>query len=166
MSKDQLATNLVVLRVLKDEMARVEAEARRGLKAEMDVRERGVAKVPGPDGRNVPVGIVRIDKGSESWRIVDPAAFQAWVEENHPEQIEVVERVRPAFEARILKQCVATGGLADETTGEMIPGVQQVLGDPKLVVVPDDTAAQDIRDAWATGRLSMVDLLAIGGPDA
>jgi hypothetical protein len=60
--------------------------------------------------------------------IDDPAEFMAWVAKTHPEQVERIERVRPAYEKQLLSEMTAAGvpRWCDTETGELhdVPGVR------------------------------------------
>lgn len=91
------------------------------------------------------LGRVRKDKGRTSAVVADRRAFQAWIEENLPDEIEEVPatyRIRPATEKAILDRAKKDGGAFDRATGEEIPGVAIRTSDPTLNVSAEELAGQ------------------------
>ena len=81
------------------------------------------------------LGYVQLTKPKPAARVTSAEDLLAWVEDNYPEEVEVVEvqtvrRVRPAFAAALVK---AEGVTPD---GEVVPGIELVQGSPTLRVVP------------------------------
>lgn len=80
------------------------------------------------------LGTVSMKNGRSGHRIVDEAAFLAWVEANAPDQIMVT--VSPAFRAAVTRQ----GGLKIDGELHPVDGVEAYQGDPTLEVVLSDRA--------------------------
>ena len=57
--------------------------------------------------------------------ISDPDAFLSWVRTDHPEALQVVESVNPAFTKQILERVEPSRvGMFDPNTGEIVPGLE------------------------------------------
>lgn len=92
-------------------------------------QELGVTQVTAtlPDGS--PIAKVSWVTPDAAAVIADPVAFGAWVAKEMPEQIERIERVRPAFEKALLAEMTAAGvpRWCNRETGELfdaVPGVR------------------------------------------
>ena len=82
-------------------------------------------------------GRVRRDKGSRSYRVTDPAAFDLWVQQVAPSEWVDVPQIRPSFKAAILK----TGEWIDANGEVHIPdGVEMFLSEGNLNVTPTEDA--------------------------
>lgn len=76
------------------------------------------------------LGHVSMVKGRKSARVVNEAAFLAYVKSRWPGEVEVTERVNPAFQKRILDEAVKLGAFVD-SEGVVIDGIVDVTqGDP------------------------------------
>lgn len=98
-------------------------------------------RVTDADGDNL--GTVSLSAGRASAKLTDPAAFTAWVAERYPS--EMVQAVRGSFTGKVLEQATALGEAVDQATGEVIPGVEIVTGDPYVTVRPNDLARTRMR---------------------
>lgn len=80
------------------------------------------------------IGTAALERGRETWQIVDEDLFLDWVKTNYVD--EVVESVRPSFAAAVLARCKRDGGYVDWETGavEPPPGVRQRTSTSTLVV--------------------------------
>lgn len=81
-----------------------------------------------PDG--VRLGKVTKSGGKQTPTVTDEKAFLAWVQKNHPTEIETT--VRPAFRDKVLASAKTHGTAVDTTTGEVIPGVELRTGNPYI----------------------------------
>ena len=89
---------------------------------------------------DISVGTVSQENGSRTVRVVDEAAFLAWVTEHAPSEVETIVAVRPAYRAKILEQVKKVGALID-SDGTVIDGiVEVVVGEPKSVTRLNDEA--------------------------
>lgn len=160
------ATALVVHRILTDRMRDVRADLTDTGKTDWRIGERKVAELP--DGQRI--GAVTYAKGRAAGaHVVDEAKLTAWVEENHPTEVETVTRIRPAYLAKLLADFGNTGGALNPKTGEFddVPGIEVgVDGDAYLMVKPDRDAAVLVRAAVASGALDVRELLQLEGGDA
>lgn len=125
------------------------------------------AHPPIPDGTERPAvaAAITYKYGPSSIVVNDEEAFQAWVEDNHPTELEVVERVRPQF----LKRFTNANGTLVGPDGEIdVPGIIVQSG-PATVSVRPEKANRPHLFAAAAG-VSMRELLGEGsgliGPGA
>lgn len=113
-----------------------------------------------PDGTRI--GSVTYTKGSAAKpQVTDEAAYTAWVEKHHPEQIQVVRRVYSSFTSVVLGH---EGRVINTRTGEVedVPGITwSDPGKPHLTVNGEDDAAEAVVAAVARGDFNIPDLLAI-----
>jgi len=163
-----LATRLVCLRVLKDAIAKADAETRAAFLAASLVGIREVAAVANPNGGiPITVGTVTAKEptgGHTTAAVTDPYALAAWCLLHVPD--ETMTAVRPAFQLRLLEAAKASGGWLDRLSGEVVPidGIKvtpPTPGAPGLMVKPTDTADAEVRAAWTDGRLRFADLTEI-----
>lgn len=90
-------------------------------------------------------------------RVVDEAAFLAWVRESHPGEVErrLVTEVRPAFEAKLLSEMTGAGVPCDPSTGEVVPGVQiRATRSRTHAVRFEKQGRADVAAAWQAGQLA------------
>jgi len=97
-----------------------------------------VQQAPVRDVDGVELGKVSLCGGTAKAKVVDEAALLRWVKANRSDQIREV--VEPAFVRAVLKAAEAEGVAVDESTGEVIPGIEAVEGDPYVKVTPNATA--------------------------
>jgi hypothetical protein len=121
------------------------------LAAMLDVGAERV-RVTDDDGANL--GAVSLVAGSPKARVVDERAFLAWVVDRYPG--EVVQMVRESFSRMLLEGATAAGEPIDKSTGEVVPGVEIVAGEPYLTVRPEPTAKARMREMLlGTGLLQL-----------
>lgn len=83
------------------------------------------------------LGFVTMARGRKTARVVNEAAFLAYVKARFPGEVEVVERVNPAFQKRLLDEAAKQGAFKDDD-GITIDGIIQVTqGEPYPVVAKD-----------------------------
>lgn len=111
----------------------------------------GAERIRVTDDDGTDLGSVALAAGRVSAKVTDPAAFQAWVAVRHPD--ELVQQVRESFTHRVLNQAAATGDPVDPMTGEVIPGVEVVAGDPYLTVRPTAAAKDRMRETLQASGL-------------
>ncbi len=116
-----------------------------------------------PDGTKV--GTLTVRETTDGFRIADPAAFEEWVAENYPEQVEikVVTAVNAAFQTQLLSSAVifAEGPDGDKVpvlaeSGDLVPGVEYVPAPPPssvgLTYVPADKKGVKTETSVLNGR--------------
>lgn len=156
-AKDDMATQLLVLKVLTARVAGVDGDLRAQAKAEFHVGDAVPAYLTEEDraaGRNR-LGRVGMSKPSETWKITDVDKLTAWVEENHPGEIETRPVIRNSFIGALLASCKKDGGWVDRTTGttETPPGIELSLGKPTLTVTAEADADELVAAAMAAGLI-------------
>lgn len=153
-----LALRLAVLQALADRIKQVNDGTRDELLGRMNEVGAEKARAELPDGTRVAsVTVAGAGKKAKA-KVTDPAAFLAHVKATRPD--EVVETVRDSYRRALLDQA--------ETNGEDIPGVELVDPAPYLSCRPAKDGKDAIAAAWASGALSLPDVLALpaGGEQA
>lgn len=153
MTDIQRAARTVTAAKLLSDVAKAEAETARAELAE-HMRCTGTerVRVSGDAGENL--GAVSLAQGRLSARVVDEAAFDAWAADRYPS--ERVMTVRPAFRERLLSTMAKLGDPVDPDTGEVVPGVELVRGEPYLTVRPTNEARERMSALLAsTGLLEL-----------
>lgn len=109
--------------------AKARAVAREAQRDADDAKAALMAELP--VGGRFPVDghLVRVDQRKPAAQVVDEAALLEWVAANRADELEAVPTIKPTFRNTIVK----LGG-TDPETGEVIPGVELVQGDPFVVV--------------------------------
>jgi hypothetical protein len=97
-------------------------------------------KVPVRDADGTELGTATLCGGKEKAKVTDELALLRWVKANRPDQIR--EIVEDAFVKALLKQADKDGVAVDETTGEVIPGIELVETNTYVNVTPNDTARE------------------------
>lgn len=109
------------------------------------------------------LGLVTMAKGRKTAKVVNDAALLAYVKAHHPTEIEVEERVRPAFLKLLLDDAVKKGAFID-SDGVVIDGIIDVVqGDGYPVVKLDEDADLTIAGLLSRGQLGVDGLKAIEG---
>lgn len=152
MTPHELALKLAVLRVLSDHIKDARTTADEQARETLHAGDRITAALP--DGSKV--AAVSLANGRKGAKVVDEAAFTAWVTARHPD--EVVPTIRDSFKKKVLDAVKADGGMVDRTTGELveIPGVEPTEGDPYPSVRLAPGAAELVQQAWTDGTLAHV----------
>lgn len=149
----ELSRVVMAAKLLADSAREEGAAAKEQLVSRM--ADEGVerARVHGDGGEDF--GTVVLTSGRVEARLVDEAAFTAWVQERYPE--EVTPQVRRPFRDRLLAHAARAGDPVDEQ-GELVPGVVVMAGDPYLMTRPSREAKDRMRSALAANGL-----LSLGG---
>lgn len=156
----ELATPLVVHKVLMDRIAASRKALTAAVLGTSDAGDRKTAKLP--DGQVI--GAVSIAHGKQTPQVVDSAALKDWVQQHHPTEVITESHVRSSFLAVVLKAVKDEGGWLNKATGEVqpVPGVQVKLGDDYTVVTPVDDADALIEQSWRNGDIDIRATLQIG----
>ncbi|WP_372663682.1 hypothetical protein [Amycolatopsis kentuckyensis] len=72
--------------------------------------------------------------------------FLAWVKQNYPDEVMTV--VRPAFEHKILEATKKYNEAIDPNTGEEVPGVGLIAGNPYITYRAERGAVETIAERW------------------
>lgn len=151
MTGKEQALRLTALRVLKDLLKEADDADREAVAAEWIVGDR----LAGAIGRK-PVGHVQLKNGAVGAAVDNKAAFEAWVKENRPDEMETVvttvTRVRPAYQSAVLT-AAKQKGVAVTAEGMEIPGITVETADPVVAVTLADDALEVVRAAWESGEL-------------
>lgn len=105
-----------------------------------------------PDGTKV--ASISLTEGKPTPEIVDRQAYLAWAQQQHPDMVEHVTRVREAYEKKLMEHAKKTGDPVDPDTGEFIPGmrVRPAPDEPKSFSV-NKLDTQAIAQAWRSGQI-------------
>ena len=123
---------LLLSKWLEDRIKEWKAEAKRNL--DLLAGERKAAVVDG-----AVLGHVTMVNGRKTAKVVNDAALLAFVKDRYPNEIEVTERIQPAFLKRLLDD-VAKKGAHVDADGVVIDGlIKVVVGEP----YPISKAAED-----------------------
>lgn len=162
---NDLALRFALLKVLMGELGDAKSAADCEIRDTWHPGDRNTATLPG----KVLLGAVTFAKGKTTSQLVDEPAFTAWVEKVHPEQMETVTitRVRPGYRERLMSAARRLGEAVDGETGEAVPGITVVQGEPYPMVKLAPDARDAVVRAWRAGELRELvgALLAIEGSD-
>lgn len=107
-----------------------------------------------PDGIKL-ASVTRSD-GRKTAKVTDEAAALAWCLKNHPEEIVTVQSIRPSFLAKLLAAAKTDGYGIDKPTGEVLPFIEVVQGNPYVTIFATDEG--DARmEALAHGFAAMLE---------
>lgn len=133
-----------MLRALKARIRELETEVTADL---LPTLEDGDTKAARLDDGSL-LGKVSRAQGRQTPAVVDEAALLAWVRRTHP--TEIAESVRPAYRDQLLASAKRHGQAVDETTGELVPGVELRTGNPYLSFRSQPGYEQAILDYLST----------------
>lgn len=131
------AGRAVVGKVVAEQLAAGNKAVRNTVEPLMEPGEKMKATLPG----GMPIGTVQRTELAKSVN-VNHTELLAWVRRNRPDQIE--ETVSPAYVAHLTAMCKTLGAAVDETTGEIIPGVELREGTSSFRVTPSDDGREYI----------------------
>ncbi|GAA3510263.1 hypothetical protein GCM10022234_00620 [Aeromicrobium panaciterrae] len=161
------AVRAAVAKFLEDRLK----EARKVVNAEvlavLDKGDRKAATLT--DGTEI--ATVSVSKGRRELRVENEAEYIAWVKEHSPHNVykpEPREQVHGAYTKAVTSAAkVVDGFYVDETTGEVIPGLRQVLSDPTVSVRISEDQADNMFAAFDDGRLTLLttEVLTVEAPD-
>lgn len=145
----ELALHLALLRVVADLVKDSRTAAATAAQATLDTGERLSARLPGGER----IASVTMANGKTEAKVTDEDAFTAWVADTYPTEVEQITVVRESFRRRLLDHAKQAGAPVT-STGEAIPGVQIVQGDPYPSVRLADDARAIVGRAWRAGELA------------
>lgn len=126
------AGRAVVAKILGEEASRLSRAIRDAIEPNLEPGEHVTAQL----GDGTRVGKVRRNEQSVTAVVTDEPALKAWVEAHRPEEIVTTKTIRSSY-LDYLKALVKQHGMAfDETTAEIIPGIEAVEGSASFVVTP------------------------------
>ncbi|MFI6347277.1 hypothetical protein [Streptomyces sp. NPDC050560] len=174
MSLKEAAAREAYLKTLHDVVGNAYKAARAETQQLLDdaARDSGTRQVAVtlPDGPDI--ATVSLSSGEAAARVVDDAAFTAWVIATVPGEVErrFVTEVRGAFRTKLLSELTAAGGTEwpDPETGVIhdVPGVELAPSRSRTHAVRFKKDGRDqVMNAWRDGRLADVALpeLTAGG---
>lgn len=135
------ATRVAILSALRSRVAEAYEIARNDTAEVMDAGDRKSARLGSGE-----LGKVVKTNGSTRAKITDEQAFTKWVAQHHPD--EVIQAVRQSYLNKVLADAKHYGQGVDTATGELIPGVDVVQGNPYVTVKLTDDAADLISANW------------------
>jgi hypothetical protein len=103
------------------------------------------------DDDGTDLGTVSTSAGRKAAKVTDVRAFTDWVAQRYP--TELVQVVAEAFVRKLLDAALAAEAPVDVRTGEVIPGVEVVTGEPFLTVRPTTDAKTRMRETLRTSGL-------------
>lgn len=146
------AGRAVVGKVVAEQLSAGNKAVRNLVEPLMEPGEKMKATLPG----GMPIGTVQRTEVSNTVT-VNPTELLAWVRKHRPDQIE--EQVSPAYLAHLQEICRKHGVAVDETTGEIIPGVELREGSSSFRVTPSkegrEYVLQKLRELSDIGILDL-----------
>ena len=141
----------LLLKELENRVKRARAEA----DAELANMPEGQTNRVTIDGEVV--GSVAMTVGSRSIIVTDEQELIAWCDEFHPDEVEAIVRVRPAY----MQTLTMIDDAVIDGQGNFVPGVAIRQGTGHVTVRPDKGKGDLL---WAAGRSLVLELA--GGDDA
>jgi hypothetical protein len=151
-----IALEIAVYKVITDEgMRRLQAAK---AEAHDAFRDTGTTQAQPelPDGTRV--ATASLAGGGKAASVTNEAAFLAWMQEHHPD--EIVVTVRESAKKRILDGSKAAGRPIDDVTGEIPAGVSVGYSTPYVSLRFKPGGQHAIIAAWRAGKLTGIDLVA------
>lgn len=104
------------------------------LRVTLDMGRSRVEKVGAylPDGTKM--ASVSRSEGAERAKVTNDLAALAWCLERHPDEVETVQVIRPAFLKMLLDAAKAAGTGVDPRTGEALPFIEVQRGAPYVSI--------------------------------
>lgn len=142
MNRKQIARQLVIEKAILDVLGEANGETRARAKDEYE---------PGDADSVANFGRVRMDKASQSWKVIDHSALAHWVDENAPDALVTVVQINSSWLNRVLKTGTVRIERTDTATGEITEidvtpdGVGLITSNPRLVVTTTDEAEDAAR---------------------
>jgi hypothetical protein len=113
-----------------------------------------------PTWRIPGLGTVPLALTSDTVAVTDPGAYLKWMKVAHPEEVETLVRVRPAYDEHFRKYLAQRGHVVDDE-GTVIPGLEfRAGGRATGVSVRATTAAKEEAASLASGLLDSIMRLA------
>lgn len=131
-----------MLKALKSRIRDLEMEIQAEFLSSLDVGDSKAATLD--DGTRL--GKVTKAHGRMSAVVYSEPEFLAWVRKNYPDEVMTI--VRPAFESKILESAKKYNEPIDPATGEEVPGVGLVAGNPYITYRAERGAIEIIAARW------------------
>lgn len=141
--------HIIALEALAEEAKRVAAGKRQAIEAA--ARDELTGKGVAPSWAVPQVGKVWLSLTKQAAVVSDMAALSKWVADRHPEQMQLVAQIRPAFLGQLLAGLTIDDDMAIDANGEIVPGVSvRKGGQPdKLTVKADPDVKRTVGDTLA-----------------
>jgi len=127
-----LAAAAVAVKVIGEYVDLVSGALRDHLEQRVRPRETVTAVLPNGDE----VGQVGRSRPAQRVVVNDEAALLAWVQEHRPDEVITTSTIRTSFLTYLKRQATQLGHAVDESTGEIIPGIEVVEGTSSYRVTP------------------------------
>lgn len=155
-SLPEIARTAAVLKTLKDAVTEADTAHRAVVKAALEqaAAELGVSSIAARVG-DAEVAKISLVKSKPRAVVTNPTALLAWAEEHYPTAI--IRTLNPAWEKALLAAATKAGVAVDESTGELIPGVEIVdsgTSTHRVTMAKDGRAV--IAEAWRNNELTDV----------
>lgn len=136
--RNQLAVAIIAGKLIADGL---KGEAEREELAQILAAEDS-GRVPVRDADGIELGSATLcgGKGKKKAKVTDELALLRWVQKNRRDQIREV--VEDAYVKALLKIANKEGVAVDETTGEVIPGIEFVESNAYVSVTPNSAAQE------------------------
>jgi hypothetical protein len=134
--KNQLATAILAGKLLADGL---KGTAERAELAELMADDDDKQK-PIRDAEGTELGTATLSGGKEQAKVTNEAELLEWVKVNRPDQLRQV--VEPAYVKALLNAADKEGAAVDETTGEVIPGIEVETTKAFVNIRPNDLARE------------------------
>ena len=142
---------LAALKVLRDKVSAAYDQARHDAREALDPGDRKTAYLPS----GASIGTVTYTDGKTTAKIIDEAAFLAWVQRNAPDEIVTTKVVRWSYTNAVMSRCVSDDGEAIHgETGEVIPGIGFVTSASYVSARQSDEQLEAFVKAYTAGELA------------
>jgi len=138
----ELAVQLAVVRELEARLKEAKTALNEQLLAGLDEGDRKSAALE--DGTKL--GSVTKVAARKTPTVVDEGALARWVKKNRPD--EIVETVRISYRNVLLGSAKTHGEAVDESTGEIVPGIEMREGNPYISYRAAEGAGAVIASRW------------------
>lgn len=146
-------TVLIAAKTIEAQLKKVQSGAKEKLSEDMVVEDRKTVQEV-LDGKPVKLGSVTYVKGRAAFKVTNEAAFLRWVEEHHPDAVEM----KPTVPEWFVKNLLDAEGF-DPSTGEEVDGIGLVEGDPYMRALPAKDAEESLRALAAAGAIDWAEVL-------
>lgn len=147
---EKLSALQTYLAVLKP----IEAALRASVTADMGKRRVERVGAYLPDGTKM--AAVGHSDGRVSARVTDEAAALAWCLAEHPEEVQTIQMIRPAFLKMLLDLAKIDGEGLDRSTGQTLPFIEVSRGAPYVTVTTTKEGVERM-SALANGFVAMIE---------
>lgn len=117
------------------------------------------------DGEKIVLGAITRTKPREAWKVTDEASLTKWIEENHPDMVQMIPVPKEWFVKSLLAQAAAIDAPVTDA-GELVPGIAKVSGVSYASAKPERDADAKLARLVAGGVIQTSELLAIEGDAA